>query len=323
MKAVVLHEPGPAENLKVEDRPIPEPPPGWVRIAVRAFGLNRSDVHLRLGLAGNAVLPRIPGIEAVGVVDDPNGSDLREGQQVAALMGGMGRAFDGGYAEYTVVPRRSVVPFHSDLPWSVIGQVPETLQTAHGSLTTGLDLQAGQTLLVRGGTSALGFAAAALARDIGATVLATTRRRDRLDLLAEHGVDHPLVDDGRVADQVRRLYPEGLDAGVELVGTPTLPDTLAAMRVHGTVCFVGMLSNQWIVKDFYPIDYLPRGVRLSAYSGGADDLPAPVLQRFLDRIADGSINLGPAAVYPLEEIPRAHADIDANRVAGKLVGITG
>jgi NADPH2:quinone reductase len=323
MKAVVLHEPGPAENLKVEDRPIPEPPPGWVRMAVRAFGLNRSDVHLRLGLAGNAVLPRIPGIEAVGVVDDPNGSDLREGQQVAALMGGMGRAFDGGYAEYTVVPRRSVVPFHSDLPWSVIGQVPETLQTAHGSLTTGLDLQSGQTLLVRGGTSALGFAAAALARDIGATVLATTRRRDRLDLLAERGVDHPLVDDGRVADQVRRLYPEGLDAGLELVGTPTLPDTLAAMRVHGTVCFVGMLSNQWIVKDFYPIDYLPRGVRLSAYSGGADDLPAPVLQRFLDRIADGSISLGPAAVYPLEEIPRAHADIDANRVAGKLVGITG
>jgi NADPH2:quinone reductase len=323
MKAVVLHEPGPAENLKVEDRPIPEPPPGWVRIAVRAFGLNRSDVHLRLGLAGNAVLPRIPGIEAVGVVDDPNGSDLREGQQVAALMGGMGRAFDGGYAEYTVVPRRSVVPFHSDLSWSVIGQVPETLQTAHGSLTTGLDLQAGQTLLVRGGTSALGFAAAALARDIGATVLATTRRRDRLDLLAERGVDHPLVDDGRVADQVRRLYPEGLDAGLELVGTPTLPDTLAALRVHGTVCFVGMLSNQWIVKDFYPIDYLPRGVRLSAYSGGPDDLPAPVLQRFLDRIADGSISLGPAAVYPLEEIPRAHADIDANRVAGKLVGITG
>jgi NADPH2:quinone reductase len=323
MKAVVLHEPGPAENLKVEDRPIPEPPPGWVRIAVRAFGLNRSDVHLRMGLAGNAVLPRIPGIEAVGVVDDPNGTDLREGQQVAALMGGMGRAFDGGYAEYTVVPRRSVVPFHSDLPWSVIGQVPETLQTAHGSLTTGLDLQSGQTLLVRGGTSAFGFAAAALARDIGATVLATTRQPDRLDLLAEHGVDRPLLDDGRVADQVRRLYPEGLDAGVELVGTPTLPDTLAAMRVHGTVCFVGMLSNQWIVKDFYPIDYLPRGVRLSAYSGGADDLPAPVLQRFLDRIADGSINLGPAAVYPLEEIPRAHADIDANRVAGKLVGITG
>ena len=322
MRAIVLRKPGPAENLELEERAIPHAPPGWVRIAVRAFGLNRSDVHLRLGLATNVTLPRVPGIEAVGIVDNANGTDLVESQQVAALTGGMGRAFDGGYAEYTVVPRESVIPFRSDLPWSVIGQVPETLQTAYGCLTTGLDLQAGQVVLIRGGTSSLGFAVAALAHDLGATVLATTRQRDRLDLLAEHGVDHPLVDDGHVADQVRRLYPDGVDAGLELVGTTTLPDTLAAIKVHGTVCFAGMLSNDWIVKDFYPIDYLPKGVRLTAYGGDADDLPAAVLQRFLDRIADGTINLGPATTYRLEDIPKAHADIDANRVAGKLVGVT-
>lgn len=321
MKAIVLRQPGPAENLQLEERPIPEPPSGWVRIAVRAFGLNRSDVHLRLGLAGNAALPRVPGIEAVGIVDDAGDTDLVAGQQVAALMGGMGRAYDGGYAEYTIVPRGSIIPFNSSLPWAVIGQVPETLQTAYGSLTTGLDLQAGQAILIRGGTSSLGFAVAALARDLGAIVFATTRQRDRLDLLAEHGVDHPLVDDGRVADQVRRLYPDGIEAGLELVGTRTLPDTLAAMKVHGTVCFVGMLSNEWIVKDFYPIGYLPKGVRLSAYGGEATDMPPAVLQRFLDRIADGSIDLGPATTYRLEDMPRAHADIDANRVAGKLVGL--
>jgi NADPH2:quinone reductase len=321
MRAIVLHQPGPAENLKLEELPVPNPPPGWIRIAVRAVGLNRSDVHLRLGLVGSVTLPRVPGIEAVGIVDDANGTDLAEGQQVAALMGGMGRDFDGGYADYTVVPRQSVIPFQSDLPWSVIGQVPETLQTAYGSLTTGLDLQAGQALLIRGGTSSLGFAVAALARDLGATVLATTRQRNRLDLLANNGVHHALVDDGHVAAQVREIYPDGIDAGLELVGTTTLPDTLAAMKVHGTVCFVGMLSNEWIVKDFYPIDYLPKGVRLSAYGGGADDLPAPVLQRFLDRIADGTINLGPVTTYRLEDIPTAHADIDANRVAGKLVGL--
>ena len=321
MRAIVLHLPGPAENLEIEELPVPEPPTGWVRIAVRAFGINRSDVHLRLGLAANVTLPLVPGIEAVGVIDDANGTDLAEGQQVAALMAGMGRAFDGGYAEYTVVPRQAVVPFQSTLPWSVIGQVPETLQTAYGSITTGLDLQGEQRLLIRGGTSSLGFAVAALARDLGATVLATTRQANRLALLAEHGVDHPLVDDGRVADQVRVLYPDGIDAGLELVGTATLPDTLASMKVHGTVCFVGMLSNEWIVKDFYPIDYLPKGVRLTAYGGEAADLPAPVLQRFLDRIADGSISLGPATTYRFDDIPRAHADIDANRVAGKLVGL--
>ena len=268
MRAIVLHQPGPADNLKLEQLPIPNPPPGWMRIAVRvrAQPLRRAPAA-RPGR--QRTLPRVPGIEAVGVVDDANGTDLVAGQQVAALMGGMGRAFDGGYAEYTIVPRQSVVPFESDLSWSVIGQVPETLQTAYGSLTTGLDLQAGQAILIRGGTSALGFAIAALAHDLGATVVATTRQRDRLELLADNGVHHPLVDDGHVADQVRRLYPGGIDAGLELVGTTTLPDTLAATKVHGTVCFVGMLSNEWIVKDFYPIDYLPNGVRLTAYGGGA------------------------------------------------------
>ena len=302
---------------------MPDPPPGWVRVAVKAFGLNRSEVHLRLGLATGASFPIVPGIEAVGVVDDPNGTDLEVGQQVAAIMGGMGRTYDGGYAECTIVPRSSLTPFRSELPWATIGAIPETLQTAHGTLTIGLDLQAGQSLLIRGGTSALGFAIAALAAQTGATVLSTTRQPDRLDLLAEHGVDHPLLDDGAVASQVRALYPDGVDAAVEMVGTPTLPDTLAATRVHGTVCFVGMLSNQWVVEDFYPIDYLPRGVRLSAYTGGADDLPAAVLQRFLDEVAAGAVDLGPITTYRLEDIARAHADLDANRVSGKLVGLTG
>jgi NADPH:quinone reductase-like Zn-dependent oxidoreductase len=322
MRAVVLTGPGPVENLRLRDVPVPDVRPGQVRIAVRAFGLNRSELHLRLGYAEGARLPVVPGIEAVGVVDAAPDGDLRPGQQVAALMGGMGRAYDGGYAEYTVVPRSQVVPFRSDLPWAVLGAVPETLQTAHGSLTTGLDLRPGQTLLIRGGTSALGYATAALAHDLGATVLATTRRRDRLDTLAAHGVDHPILDDGAVAAQARRIAPDGVDAALELVGTPTLPDTLAATRVHGTVCFAGMLSNEWTVPDFYPIGYLPRGVRLSAYGGEASDLPAAVLQGTLDRIADGTFPLWPTRVYHLDQIREAHRDMESNAVGGKLVVLT-
>jgi NADPH:quinone reductase-like Zn-dependent oxidoreductase len=323
MRAVVLREPGPVENLELTDLPLPEPKPGWVRIAVQAFGLNRSELHTRLGLAEGVTFPRVPGIEAVGVVDaDPSG-ELEPGQQVATMMGGMGRTFDGGYAEYTVVPKGQVIPFRSDLPWEVLGQVPETLQTAYGSLTTGLDLRAGQTLLIRGGTSALGFATAALAKDLGATVFATSRQQDRLETLREHGVDHPLLDDGDIAKQVREIVPEGVDAALELVGTPTLPDTLKAIRVHGTVCFTGMLSNQWTISNFYPIGYLPAGVRLTAYGGEADDLPASVLQRHLDRIAAGEASLGPAKVYAMTEIRQAHDDLEHNRTAGKLVVLTG
>ncbi len=325
MRAVLLTQPGPPENLVLSTLPLPRPRPGWVRISVRAFGLNRSELHTRLGLSQGVTFPRVLGIEAVGVIDalaeGEGDAGLAVGQQVATLLGGMGRVFDGGYAEYVVVPRQQVIPFQSSLPWSVLGAVPETLQTAYGSLGIGLDLQPGQTLLIRGGTSALGLAAGTLAKDRGAVVWATTRQPERAEALRAHGVDRVFIDDGEVARAVRAIAPDGVDAALELVGTPTLPDTLRATRVHGTVCFTGMLSNRWTVDEFYPIDYIPRGVRLTAYAGGAADLPAPVLQDWLDRLAIGALPVGPLHAYTLADIPCAHADLEHDRVFGKLVGV--
>jgi len=321
MRAVVLSGPGPVENLELKELPLPAERDGWVRVRVEAFGLNRSEYHTRLGFAEGVVFPRVLGIEAAGTVDWASaGSGLERGQRVVTMMGGMGRVYDGGYAEYTSVPQEQVIPFESELPWEVLGAVPEMLQTAYGSLTVGLDLRPGQTLLIRGGTSSVGMAAAALARQIGATVLATTRRADRLDTLRERGVAHPLVDDGDVAAQVRAIFPEGVDAALELVGTPTLPDTLRATRIHGTVCMTGMLSDQWTVENFYPIGYIPSGVRLTGYGGEASDLPREVLQRTLDDIAAGELDLPVSHVYDgLEQVRQAHADMEANAAAGKLV----
>src|SRR5450755_3514686 len=208
MLAVVLDAPGPPEALQILELPIPEPRPGWVLIEVKAFGLNRSELHTRLGLA--------------------QGGEFEVGQQVAALMGGMGRTFDGGYAQYTSVPASQVIPFHSELDWATLGAIPEMLQTAHGSLTVGLDAHAGQTLLIRGGTSSIGMATAILAKDRGLTVLSTTRRPDRTATLRAIGVEHVLIDDGEIAAQVRTILPDGVNTALELVGTPTLPDTLRA-----------------------------------------------------------------------------------------------
>jgi NADPH:quinone reductase len=275
-----------------------------------------------MGLAQGVTFPRVLGTEAVGVVDSAPSSDLMHGQQVATLMGGMGRTFDGGYAEYTVVPRGQVIPFTSDLPWHVIGALPETLQTAYGSLTTGLGLSAGQCLLVRGGTSSVGLAATTIAKDMGAMVIATTRQPGRVEALLEHGADHAVTDDGHIEAKVRALAPGGVDAALELVGTTTLPDTLPATRVHGTVCFTGMVSNEWVVPDFYPIEYIPRGVRMTAYSGSSADLPAKVLQSYLDRVAAGTATLGPIRVYQLDDIRDAHADLEHNRAFGKQVVVT-
>jgi len=319
MRAVVLEAPGPPEALQIRDVPVPVPERGEVLIKVEAFGLNRSELHTRLGLAQGVTFPRVLGIEATGTVAECPGGEFPPGQQVVTMMGGMGRTFDGGYAEFTCVPAGQVVPFTSALDWATLGAVPEMLQTAYGSLTVGLDAQEGQTILIRGGSSSVGMAAAVLAKRIGLTVLSTTRTAGKAGALRNLGVDHVLIDDGRIADQVRGLVPGGVDTALELVGTPTLPDTLAATRVHGVVCFTGMLSNEWTVPDFYPIDYIPRGVRLTAYSGGASDLPATVLQDFLDDVAAGSAQVPVHRVYRLEEIRLAHAEMEAGTATGKLV----
>src|SRR5207237_10522390 len=142
---------------------------------------------------------------------------------------------------------------------------------------------------------------------------------DRARALSDHGVDYVLVDTGLIAPAVRQIVPGGVDALLELIDAATLPDTLAATRVHGTVCFTGMLSNEWIVPNFYPIAYLPKGVRLTAYGGGSADLPGDVLQRYLDKIASRQITLGPTNVYRFEDIRNAHADMEHNRAVGKLV----
>ncbi len=163
------------------------------------------------------------------------------------------------------------------------------------------------------------MATAVLAKRLGMTVLSTTRNPERTDVLRSVGVDHPLVDDGDVATQVRQLFPDGVNAALELVGTPTLPDTLRATKVHGVVCFTGMLSNQWTVRDFYPIEYLPRGVRLTAYGGDASDLPSDVLQDFLDAVAAGDAQVPIHRTYRMDEISQAHADMEAGNATGKLV----
>jgi NADPH2:quinone reductase len=319
MRAAVLDGPGAPSAFKIRQLPIPVPKPGEVLIRVRAAGLNRSELHTRLGLAEGVTFPRVLGIEATGTVASAPGGEFEIGQQVATMMGGMGRTFDGGYAEYTCVPASQVIPFHSDLDWATLGAVPEMLQTAYGSLTVGLDVQPGQTLLIRGGTSSVGMAAAVLAKDRGLTVLSTTRRPERASVLEAIGVDHVVIDDGEIAAQVHAIVPAGVHAALELVGVGTLPDTLRATALHGVVCFTGMLANEWIVERFYPIGYIPDGVRLTAYGGEAADLPQPALQDFLDAVADGRLRVPLYATYPLDQIATAHAEMEAGNATGKLV----
>src|SRR5579864_6452673 len=134
MKAVVIHEAGGPEVLKIETLPVPEPRPGQVLIRVKAFGINRSELFTRQGHSPDVKFPRVLGIEAVGLVQAAPMGEFRKGDIVATAMGGLGRQFDGGYAEYSCVPARQVQVIKTELPWETLGAIPEMLQTAWGSL---------------------------------------------------------------------------------------------------------------------------------------------------------------------------------------------
>lgn len=322
MKAAVLRQPGGPEAIQLEARPVPTPEPGQLLIRVKAFGLNRSELFTRQGHSPNVQLPRILGIEAVGLVEAAPGGDFAPGDIVATAMGGMGRAFDGGYAEFTCVPASHVQKLSTNLPWQTLGALPEMLQTAWGSLFKALRLQPGERLLIRGGTTSIGLAAAAIARKYGARVAATTRQASRERLLRDNGADQVFIDTGEIAPQVCEVFPGGVDKVLELVGTTTLADSLQAARAQGIVCMTGMVGDKWSFDQFSPMAMIPTAVSLTTYAGGADDFMRTPLQSLVDQVASGDLRVTVGRTFQIDDIVEAHRCMETNAAGGKIVVLT-
>lgn len=319
MKAWRLHRPGGPDAFVLEEIARPEPAAGEVLIEVRAFGLNRSEWFTRIGQSPTVKLPRVLGIECVGtVVSDPSG-ELAAGQRVAAMMGGMGRQFDGSYAEYTSVPSSSVFPLETELPWEVLGALPEMLQTCHGSLHTGLEVKAGETLLIRGGTSSIGLATLALAKRAGLKVISSSRSEAKAAVLRAAGADDVVIDAGSVAERVRASYPQGVDRVLELIGTTTLLDSLQCARPGGVVCMTGILGGEWELSSFRPMGDIPTAVRLTSYSGGAGDISRRELQEYVSMVEGGRLEIPRGPMWSFDHLPVAHQAMDENRANGKMV----
>jgi len=322
LKAAVLYQPGGPGNFILEDRPMPVPMNHWVLVRVKAFGLNRSELMTRKGLSPNVTFPRVLGIECVGIVEYDPGNIFRQGQKVAACMGGMGREFDGSYAEYTVLPRSLLYPFESNLSWKQLGGIPEMFQTVYGSLHLALKIQKGETLLIRGGTSSIGMLATQLAKKAGLFVIATTRKLEKEKLLLDNGADQVLIDDGNLEIKIKASRPAGVDKVLELIGTTTLKDSLKCTAMGGTVCMTGMLSEQWSINDFSPMEYIPATVNLTVYDSGQVRVDQQSFQQFIQNVENGLVQLNISRSFALREISKAHQFMENNSAGGKIVILT-
>lgn len=322
MKAVLIHEPGGPEVLKIENLPVPKPQSGQVLIRVRAFGLNRSELFTRQGHSPDVRFPRVLGVEAVGTVEEAPGGEFKPGDIVATAMGGLGRQFDGSYAEYTCVPAKQVQVITTSLPWETVGAIPVMLHAAWRSLFKSLRLQSGERLLVRGGTTSVGLAAAAIAKNHGAYVASTTRNIDRAELLRSSGADEVLIDTGTIEAQVREAHPGGFDKVLELIGVTTLKDSLRCARQGGTVCMTGIVGNKWSFDEFAPMEAIPTAVNLTVYAGESDDCLQAPLNELAAQISAGKLQIHVGRTFHLDEIVEAHRVMEENKAGGKIVVLT-
>lgn len=274
----------------------------------------------RQGHSGDAVpWPRVIGIECVGEVADPSDSGLQVGQKVATAMGGLGRSHDGSYAEYTLVPSSQVMPVETSLSWADLGALPETYLTAWGVVREAMDIQPGQMVMVRAGTSSVGRAAIDILRDMNCTVIATTRKETKREALLAAGADHVLVTQVETAQAVREIAPDGVNGVVELVGTrDAIMDSLQACGTRGIVGIVGFLGYEWDY-DWFP--WMPSTVRLTLYSSetvtGA--WGTPILQEIANRVEQGRYQTNLYQVFSFSDLHAAHMMMEENRASGKLV----
>ena len=316
MKAIVINGCCKAEDLHISEIPTPQVKPGWVLVKVRAAGLNHSEALMRLYEADRDYIhtPIVPGIECVGEVADASDSGLRVGDRVIAIMGGMGRSFDGSYAEYALLPATHVFRVDTDLDWTSLAAVPETYFTAHGSLFESLRLEASDTLLVRGATSTVGMAAVQLAKAVGARVIAACRRESSFEKLQAAGADHCLIDDERLSEHPWAERPNKM---LELVGIKTLYDSLRTVTEPGYVCHTGNLGFVFTASDFNPIKDIPNGVYLTSFYSNYPT--QAVIDDLFRLIRHGGIRPLYSKVFGMDEIATAHKLLETGGAGGKIV----
>jgi len=310
MRAVVIDKPGAPDVMHLVNRPIPVATDHQSVMRIHAFGVHLYEALTRAGGSPSVKFPRVIGVEAVGEIDQVSAnSSLKVGQKVMTMMGGFGREVDGSYQDYALVDDANLYPVDFDGYWVTLAQYPENFYTAMGAIDS-LKLKAGQTLLVRGGTSAVGLAAIKLAKVMGLTVTATTRRQPQLAALIDNGADQAVLDVDNQLDTDAQF-----DGIIDLVGTVTLTNSIAHLNPGGGVSLVGLLAGEWIVKNFNP--FTLAGKTLTVFD--STDVQQSLIDEMFKLINQYQLSIPIARVFKLEDIVAAHEYVMASRELGQVI----
>ncbi len=314
MKAVVLDGPVSVEDIVLREIEIPAVVSGWVLVKVKAFGMNHSELILRREEIKYDYIkkPVIPGIECVGEIADPSDSWFKTGDKVIAMMGGMGRSFDGSYAEYALLPVHHVFKIESNLEWSELAAIPETYFTAWGSLFECLQLKKEDVLLIRGASCALGLASIQIAKTLGCRVIATTHKNKYLDAIGN--ADEAIIDDGRLKGKVRDITKV-----LDLVGPKSLIDTLKSVEKGGIVCQTGILGGVYALNGFDPIKDIPNGVYLTGFYSNYPT--QAIVDDMFSFFNDNGLTPIHGPQYGFNEIKDAMLMQESGKAGGKIIVI--
>ncbi len=325
MRAIRIDRYGGPEVVVRRNLPIPSPGPREVLIRLTHSGINFMDIHTRQGKYANSrtypqSLPTTLGIEGAGTVEAIGWevSEFRAGDKVAYCLSW------GSYAEFAVVAAWRVVPVPKELPLELAAASMFHGLTAHYLAYDVGKLGPGVTCLVHSASGGIGQLLVQLGARLGATVFATTSTEAKAQVARKRGATAAfLYDGGRFADTVRDLTGgRGVDVVFDPIGKPTFRDSLRATRTKGLVVSLGSVGGS--VKDLDPIELGEAGSLFLTRPRLADHLTdAEIIRRraadIFSALLDGSLSIEIAARYTLDNVERAHEDLEGRRTVGKPI----
>jgi putative PIG3 family NAD(P)H quinone oxidoreductase len=321
MRAVVITKPGGPDVLALQTVETPEPFGDWVRVRVRAAGLNRADLVQRMGFypAPAGVPAEIPGLEFAGEVDavGPLVQTWKPGQRVMGIVGG------GGQAEYVLVHEGMLVAIPENLDFIQAAAIPEVFMTAHDALFTQGGLQMGERLLVHAAGSGVGTAAIQLAHVAGATVYGTSRTASKLERAKVLGLEVGLSDQNFAADIKQLTGGAGVHMVLDFVGASYMEQNLDALALWGRLVFLATMGGSDAQVNLRTV--MSKRIQILGCTLRSRTLEEKlaVTRRFATHVVPllASSQVVPIIeeVYPLHEIARAHKAMAENRNFGKLI----